>query len=317
MTGTTTTDAKADQRRHRNAVLGALLVTLIWSSSWVMIKFGLASLPPVGFAGLRYGLASICLLPFALQKRNLNAIKRLNGREWLWLVLLGVLYYTVAQGGQYIALAHLPAVTVSLMLSLTAVVVAVLGILFLKEIPLWTQWLGIGLFLLGLVVYFYPVAFTPGGWLGLAYALAAMLSTSLGSILGRYINRSKTLPPVVVTVISMSIGSILMLIWGGISEGIPSLSGGEWAIVIWMAVVNTAFAFSLWNLTLQTLTAMESSLINNTMLVQIAILAWIFLGEKIDLKMAVGLFFVSAGVILVQLRKSVPGNRLKNNQDRS
>jgi drug/metabolite transporter (DMT)-like permease len=122
---------------------------------------------------------------------------------------------------------------------------------------------------------------------------------------------------VVVTVISMSIGSILMLIWGGISEGIPSLSGGEWAIVIWMAVVNTAFAFSLWNLTLQTLTAMESSLINNTMLVQIAILAWIFLGEKIDLKMAVGLFFVSAGVILVQLRKSVPGNRLKNNQDRS
>jgi drug/metabolite transporter (DMT)-like permease len=293
---------------HRSAVLLALLVTVIWSSSWVLIKFGLENIPPVGFAGLRYGLASICLLPFALKKNNLIAIKKINRREWLWLIMLGVLYYTVAQGGQYVALAHLPAITVSLMLSLTAVVVVILGILFLKEIPVWTQWLGIGLFLVGLVIYFYPVPFTMSDWIGLAFALAAMLSTSLSSILGRYINRSKTLSPVIVTVISMSIGSLLMLIWGGISEGIPSLGVRDWAIVVWMAIVNTAFAFSLWNLTLQTLTAMESSLINNTMLVQIAVLAWIFLGEEIDMKMGAGLMLVSIGVILVQLKKKPDGD---------
>ncbi|MBN2678425.1 MAG: DMT family transporter [Anaerolineaceae bacterium] len=220
------------------------------------------------------------------------------------MILLGVLYYMIAQGGQYVALAHLPAITVSLMLSLTAVVVVILGILFLKEIPVLLQWLGIAVFLLGLVVYFYPVSFSTDDWIGLAFALAAMLSTSFSAILGRLINRSKTLPPVIVTVISMAIGSVLMLVWGGISEGIPSLGGREWLIVLWMAVVNTAFAFSLWNLTLQTLTAMESSLINNTMLVQIAILAWAFLGEAIDLKMGIGLVLVSVGVILVQLKSN-------------
>jgi drug/metabolite transporter (DMT)-like permease len=127
--------------------------------------------------------------------------------------------------------------------------------------------------------------------------------------LGRYVNRKGILSPIAVTVISMSIGSTIMLFWGLISEGIPTLDLKAWIIVIWMAVVNTAFAFSLWNYTLQTLTAMESSIINNTMLVQIAILAWIFLGESINLKMGVGLAFVSIGVILVQIRNRTQKNK--------
>ena len=291
-------------KQHRKAVMLAFLVTLIWSSSWVMIKFGLEKLPPVGFAGLRYGLATICLLPFALKQQNLADIRRLARRDWLLLIILGVLFYTIAQAGQYVALAHLPAVTVSLMLSLTAIVVVFLGILLLAEFPGRLQWLGIIFFCLGLVIYFFPVSFTRGNWIGLAFAVAACLATSLGSILGRYINRKQILSPIAVTVVSMSIGSVLMLIWGGFSEGVPDLGWRDWLMVIWLAVFNTAFAFTLWNYTLQTLTAMESSIINNTMLVQITILAWIFLGETINLKMGIGLVFVSAGVILVQIKKN-------------
>ena len=40
-------------------------------------------------------------------------------------------------------------------------------------------------------------------------------------------------------------------------------------------MVNTAFAFTLWNLSLQRLTAVESAGVNNTMLIQIAVLAWL------------------------------------------
>jgi drug/metabolite transporter (DMT)-like permease len=297
------------KRQHRRAVLIALLVTLLWSSSWVLIKVGLDKLPPIGFAGLRYSLATLCMIPFVFRKHELAAIRRLSKLDWLWLVLLGFLFYTIAQAGQYIALAHLPAVTVSLMLSLTAIVVVFLGILFLKEIPGWLQWLGIGLFCLGLGIYFFPVSFSQGDRIGLAFALAACLATSLGSVLGRYINRKKILSPIAVTIISMSIGSAIMLLWGLISEGFQALDWREWLMVIWMAVVNTALAFTLWNFTLQTLTAMESSIINNTMLVQIAILAWLFLGERIDLKMGIGLALVSIGVILVHIRKRTPENK--------
>jgi len=107
----------------------------------------------VGFAGLRYGLATLSLLPSALRKKELAAIRLLHQRNWVWLIALGVLYYTIAQGGQYVALAHLPAITVSLVLSLTAIVVVILGMIFLAEFPGRVQWLGIGVFCSGLVFF--------------------------------------------------------------------------------------------------------------------------------------------------------------------
>ncbi len=68
-----------------------------------------------------------------------------------------------------------------------------------------------------------------------------------------------------------------------------------------MAVVNTAFAFTLWNQTLRTLLATKSSIINGTMLIQIALLAWLFLGEKLTMKEIIGMILAGIGALLVQL----------------
>ena len=48
---------------HHRAVLQALFVTFLWSISFVLIKFGLEDIPPLLFAGLRYMLAFLVLLP--------------------------------------------------------------------------------------------------------------------------------------------------------------------------------------------------------------------------------------------------------------
>jgi drug/metabolite transporter (DMT)-like permease len=68
-----------------------------------------------------------------------------------------------------------------------------------------------------------------------------------------------------------------------------------------LAVLNTAFAFTVWNYIQQTLTAMESSLINSTMVVQVAILTWIFLGEKLTGREIFGLVLTVIGVLIVQI----------------
>ena len=98
------------------AIGQALLVTFLWSTSWVLIKIGLndLALPPLTFAGLRYVLAAIVLVPLALP-----ALGRLPGgafrsRSMAGVALLGLLLYSVTQGAQYAALVHLPAVAVSL-----------------------------------------------------------------------------------------------------------------------------------------------------------------------------------------------------------
>jgi drug/metabolite transporter (DMT)-like permease len=62
-------------------------------------------------------------------------------------------------------------------------------------------------------------------------------------------------------------------------------------------------AFTLWNHTLRTLSAMESSIINNTMLIQIAVLAWLFLGESLSWRMVLGMVLAALGTLLVQVRR--------------
>jgi drug/metabolite transporter (DMT)-like permease len=102
----------------------------------------------------------------------------------------------------------------------------------------------------------------------------------------------------------MGVGSIILITIGIWISGLPEISLKTWMFLIWLAAVNTAFAFTLWNLTLRTLTAMESSIINGTMLIQIAVLAWYFLGENISFQEGIGMVIAAIGAVLVQIKKS-------------
>jgi drug/metabolite transporter (DMT)-like permease len=102
----------------------------------------------------------------------------------------------------------------------------------------------------------------------------------------------------------MGIGSVVLLSTGISTGGLPPLSLQSWAIIGWLALVNTAIAFTLWNRTLQTLQATESSVINGTMMIWIPILAVLFLGETLDLKGILGLIIAGVGTLLVQLRQN-------------
>jgi len=289
---------------HLIAVLQALFVTFLWSTSWVLIKIGLAEIPALNFAGLRYTLAFLALFPFLLRPSNLDSIRQLSKRDWLQLAGLGLLFYTVTQGAQFLGLDFLPAVTVSLLLNFTAVIITLMGVVFLAEVPNLRQWFGVILAALGGLLYFYPVALPAAQIIGVAIVIAGVLANSGSAVLGRSINRSGRIQPLTVTMVSMGIGSILLLISGLFVQGLPQLSLTSWAIIVWLAVVNTALAFTLWNHTLRSLSAMESSVINNTMLIQIAVLAWIFLGERLSGQEIAGLAVAALGTLLVQLRSA-------------
>jgi len=287
---------------HLTSILLALLVTFLWSTSFVIIKIGLAEIPPLTFAGLRYTIAFICLLPFAFTKTNSSVIKNLEKKDWLKLVLLGFLFYAFTQGTQFIGLSLLPAVTVSLWLNFTPLIVAVMAIFLISEYPTKLQWLGVILFILGIFTYFFPVALSENQELGLIVMTVGVLANSASAVLGRNINREAKINPVVVTIVSMGIGSFILLISGVVLQGIPQISFQNLLYLLWLSIINTAIAFTIWNLTLQKLSAMESSIINGTMLIQIAVLAWIFLGEVITIQEGIGMLIAALGALLVQLR---------------
>lgn len=287
---------------HLSVILLALLVTFLWSTSFVIIKIGLVEIPPLTFAGLRYTIAFICLLPFAFTKTNSSIIKKLNKKDWWKLILLGFLFYAFTQGTQFIGLSLLPAVTVSLWLNFTPLIVAFMAILFLNEFPTKLQWIGVLIFIIGIFTYFFPVEINQIQTTGLIIMTIGVFANAASAVLGRNINREAKINPVVVTVVSMGIGSIILLITGLTIQGIPSISFQNLLFLLWLAIVNTALAFTIWNFTLRTLSAMESSIINGTMLIQIAVLAWLFLDEFISLKEGIGMLMAAAGVLFVQLR---------------
>ncbi|HKY79189.1 MAG TPA: DMT family transporter, partial [Anaerolineales bacterium] len=115
------------------AVLLALFVTLLWSSSWVLVKFGLDRLPALTFAGLRYTLAFAILLPLLFAPARLAEFRSLSRRNWGLLALLGLVYYTLTQGALFVGLNYLAANTLSLIMTLSGISIALAGRLFLGE----------------------------------------------------------------------------------------------------------------------------------------------------------------------------------------
>jgi drug/metabolite transporter (DMT)-like permease len=217
--------------------------------------------------------------------------------------VLGLMFITITQGAQYVALDNMPAATVSLLLNFSAIIVAVLGIILLAERPTALQWIGSVLFLGGVLIYFYPVNIPGGQVAGLIATAVGVIANAGSSVLGRQINREGHVDPFLVTFVTIGIGAAVLLIVGFATGRAPTLTLVNWLIILWLAAVNTAFAFLLWNQTLRVLSAVESSMINNAMMIQIPIMAWIFLGESLTAQEIFGMVVAAVGMILVQLRR--------------
>lgn len=289
---------------HTRAVLAALFVTVLWSSSYVLIKIGLQDIPPLTFAGLRYGLATLVLLPIVLRQGAHREVAALSRRDLGILVVLGVLLYAVTQGAQFVALTTLSSASVSLVLTFTPVAVALLSVVSLGERPAVRQLAGIAILFAGVAAYFYPFSIPAAHVFGLGVMVLGLLANASASVLGRAANRTRAVTAVGVTAVSMGIGSMLLLAAGIWTQGVPTLTLAGWGIVVWLAVANTAFAFTLWNRSLQELSAFESSVINNTMLAQVAVFGWVFLGEQLGLLEIVGAGLVMVGAAVVQAGSS-------------
>ncbi len=287
---------------HLAAIGIALLVTALWSSSWVLIRWGLdgEGLEPITFAALRYGLAAVFVVGWMLFREEPAALVSAMSSSMRWrIVALGVFMYALTQGAQFVAIDNQPAATTSLVLSLSPLLVAGFSVVSLAEVPSARQIVGAALVAGGAWLYFAGDLGATA--IGMTAAVVGLVANGSASILGRHVNRDRSVSPVAVTALSMSVGAALLVIVGIIAEGVPSVSLKAWLIIGWLAVVNTAVAFTLWNLSLQRLSAVESTGINNTMMVQIAFLAWLFLDEALGAPEIAGIVLVSIGVFLTQV----------------
>ena len=295
------------------AVVQALFVTVLWSSSFVIIKFGLEDIPPLTFAGLRYSIASIILLTLILGQTEMRNALRTRSRKWWWMLFIyGFVYITATQGTQFLGLFYLPAITFSLLLNITPIIVLVSAIPMLGERPTRLETILVLSGIFGVFLYFYPLDFVGVSIIGLMIGLVSLLANSVSALIGRAVNRARDTPPLVVTGIMMTLGSAFLIVFGLATEPIPQLSFTSWFYILWLAVVNTALAFTLWNRSMQVLRALDMTLINSTMMPQIVILSFVFLGEYPEALDWLGLVLLAFSVGAVQYLQTKGMNNLRD-----
>lgn len=199
-------------------------------------------------------------------------------------------------------LSYLPAVTVTFILSFTPVVVLLLGVVALKEYPTRLQMGGMFLVLFGAYLFFKD-PFSSSNPTGVLIILISGLGWACYLVFSRLLLTESDSRPLGTTAVAMGFGTVVLDIAALLFEGLPSVTGEGWMIILWLGLLNTAVAFFLWNHALKSLEAFEISILQNTMLVQIAVLAWIFLGEWLTTAKLRPMALVFVGALMVQLKR--------------
>lgn len=280
------------------AIIEALLVTFLWSSSYILTKFGLVDIQPLTLVGFRYLIASLILIPIAISK---GEHRKISGDTWWKLGVLGLLGYTVAQGLQCVGLYYLPSVSVTLILNFTPVTVMLLNLILTGETPNRDQIIGMTLVLLGAFLFFND-KISQYNLNGFVITLISGIGWAGYMVVGKILFKDKRVSPLGNTAFSMGIGTILLSISAYLIEGLKPIPVSGWLIIIWLGIVNTAIAFFLWNHALEALEAFELSVIQNTMLIQITLLSIFFLGETLHPVKYAYMVLVFIGVYVVQSR---------------
>lgn len=291
------------QLTMRAPVLLALLgVYVIWGSTYLAMRFAIATLPPLLMGGIRYVCAGALVL-LALRLRG-QALP--SPRQWRDSALVGVLLLLGGNGMVGLAMER------GVSSGLSALVVGVTPLFSLLFAQLWGQsahgreWLGIALGLCGLVLLNFgnelqasPVA--------AALLVLASLSWSFGSMWGKRLDLPRGF---MASGAQMFAGGLAMLLVsqlrGEAPAGMPSASS-LWALA-YLVFVGAILGFSAY---VYLLGAVRPALATSYAYVNplVAVLLGVWLGgEHVDTMEMAGLAVILGGVVMVYLPlgKGVP-----------
>jgi drug/metabolite transporter (DMT)-like permease len=170
-----------------NAWLRAMpwVFVLIWSTGFIVARYGMPHAPPMKFLAVRYALSILCFLPWIV----LAGVKwPSNRRQALHLAVTGVLMHAGYLGGVWAAVkagmgSGLSSLIVGIQPVLTAIWLTSVGGQHVSR----RQWVGLLLGFAGLVLV-VSRKFGAGGpgdqatWLNLSFAVMALLAITIGTL---------------------------------------------------------------------------------------------------------------------------------------
>jgi drug/metabolite transporter (DMT)-like permease len=281
-----------------------VLLAAIWGSTWLFIKLGLRDLPPVGFAAVRFVLASAILLGIVAARRR--PLPR-AGRDWALVVLTGVMAFGFNYGLLFWGEQH---VSSGLAARLQATIPA-FGLVFAHlhlpgERLTAARLAGVGLGVAGVGVIFsnqLSVAGEMALW-GSAAIVAGAVCVAYSNVLVKA--RGGQLDPALIAAGQMLCGLVPLLAYALAFEGNPlRYNWTPLALVslLYLTVVGSVVAFLLFYWLVRNMDVTKTMLIALVTPLVAVLLGMLVLDEQLTWRTLAGGALIMSGIALVVLRR--------------
>lgn len=278
---------------------------VIWGSTYLAIRFGVESWPPLMMAGVRFLIAG-SLMYVWLRRHGAPAPTR---AEWKGAALVGTLLLAGGNGGVTVAEQWVAS-------GVAALGVATVPLFTLVFAQLWGQrntrreWLGIGLGLSGMLLL------NMGGNLqaspvGAVLILLAAASWALGSVWGKRLSLpAGAMAPAAEMLAGGAVLMVASQLAGERMHTLPTATG--WAVLAYLVVFGSLIAFSAYQYLLRHVRPAAATSYAYVNPVVAVLLGMLFAGEHIGAAEWMAMGVIVCAVVLIGLPKRGPRLAARN-----
>lgn len=285
----------------------AIIACLLWATAFVGIKIGLEYTSPLQFAGIRFFISGLIILPFIPSLRNKIILAIPHYRK---IILIGLVQTFLQYALFYTGMNYVPGAVGALVIGSGPLFVLVVAH-FLMPGDLINRQKVVGI-LIGLagvaVITLGRKSIDATGGLLLLGVLILLLNNVLAGFGNVLVARSaQKIPPLVLSSFSMIIGGFILYLVGISVEGI---SKGPFPLpyyfsLAWLSFLSAA-AISIWYTLLKTPGVKVSELNMWKFIIPVfgAALSWMMLpGESPDISSVIGMILVAVALVSVNWQK--------------
>ena len=269
---------------------------VVWGSNFVFGKILVQDFSPTLLTTLRLLFIVLFLVGLSSYKTH---FKRVNKKDLLALIFLGVIGVFINQWSFFVGLQTADPTTSALILATTPILTGLLAAIFLRE--KFTIRMLIGSIVAIIGIYFVV---TKGNLSslhidkGLLWIVLTMITFAIMIIMTRLL--SQRIDPLTITLYSNIIGFIVSIPFVFLLETPLRISSelSDWTLLIGTAVVVHGIATLIWNSNIRHVDASKASILSNLEPFVAMIMGLILLYKPITATEIVGSLFIVGGVVL-------------------
>ena len=281
-----------------------LILCCIWGSTWLFIKLGLADLPPLTFAGIRFVIAFLILISLVAARRARWPRAR---ADWLLIAISGALQFGLNYGLVFWGEQHISSGLAAVLQSTFPAFGFVIAHIYLPhERMTMSRVIGVLLGVVGVAVIFSD-QLTIAGKMALLGSVALVLSAFFGSYSNVLVKAyGGQIDPMILAAGQMIFGFTPLLVIGIPVEGNPLKF--HWTVIaivslLYLTIVGSVIAFALYYWLVRHMEVTKTMLIALVTPAVAVILGMIVLHEELNWRLFAGGACIISGIALIVLRK--------------